>query len=150
MKHRSKYDTVVAGFTTTELLIVIVFVATLLAISAMAYNSMQVRAKTSAAQTTLTTLSKKLQAYHRITGVYPSTTNAVISDLSKYPGSKITSGDIAIGDPTADNGASTTRVELCGGGAGVKLTPFDYRTGAVSAIITNMGDVSGSCVTASA
>lgn len=150
MKQLGKRSTLARGFTATELLIVIVFVIALLVISAIAYNSMQTRANTSAAQTSLATFSKKIQAYHKLTGKYPAATNAVISDLSRYPESKLQTTELAIGVPTADSGGTTTKIELCGNGAGVKLTPFDYTIGTVSTTVTNMGDVSGACVLATA
>lgn len=63
------------GFTIVELLIVIVVIAILAAITIVAYNGIQQRARTSALQSELTNASKALDAarYRTTTELYPST-----------------------------------------------------------------------------
>lgn len=61
------------GFTIVELLIVIVVVAILAAISIVAYNGIQERARFSSMRSDLASLNKAIQLYHADNGVYPVT-----------------------------------------------------------------------------
>ncbi len=75
------------GFTIVELLIVIVVIAILAAITIVAYNGIQQRARTSALQSELTNASKALDAarYRTTTELYPSTlaeANISLSDAT--------------------------------------------------------------------
>lgn len=69
------------GFTIVELLIVIVVIAILAAISIVAYNGIQNRAKTSAGQQLANQVAKKAETYNTLNGQYPTfctlTTNAL-------------------------------------------------------------------------
>ncbi len=58
------------GFTLVELLIVIVVIAILAAISVVAYNGVQNRAKKAAGQETASTIQKKFEALNAIKGSY--------------------------------------------------------------------------------
>lgn len=60
------------GFTIVELLIVIVVIAILAAITIVAYNGIQNRAKASASQSLGANVEKKIEAYNTIGGVYPA------------------------------------------------------------------------------
>lgn len=60
------------GFTIVELLIVIVVIGILAAITIVAYNGIQKRAGTSAAQSLATSIDKKLEAWNSVTGSYPT------------------------------------------------------------------------------
>jgi prepilin-type N-terminal cleavage/methylation domain-containing protein len=152
MNKLNKHQTPSKGFTIVELLVVVVIIAILAAITVVAYSSMQTRAKNSAAQTTLNTFSKKVQAYYQLKGSYPATTTsgAFMSNLGTYPESRMPTSGLAISNATltGTNGTNTIRVSLCGTGAGVKLTPYDYTTGAESSTVTNLGDVTGTCTAA--
>ena len=63
----------IRGFTIVELLIVIVVIAILAAISVVAYNGIQQRAKFTAIQSDLTSMKKVIEAYNAINGSYPNT-----------------------------------------------------------------------------
>lgn len=76
MKYSSPYKlNKPIGFTIVELLIVIVVIAILAAISIVAYNGIQSRARASAASTGLSQAKKKLELYKVDNGSYPSTGN---------------------------------------------------------------------------
>lgn len=63
-----------AGFTIVELLIVIVVIAILAAISIVAYNGIQNRARNSARQEAVSTITKALELYYTENGFYPNAT----------------------------------------------------------------------------
>lgn len=65
------------GFTIVELLIVIVVIAILAAITIVAYNGIQNRAKTSSAQSAAANLDKKIETYNALNGQYPNTADTV-------------------------------------------------------------------------
>lgn len=69
-----------AGFTIVELLIVIVIIAILAAITIVAFNGIQDRARNSSIQTDLTNFSKKLELARVDTsdGLYPATLTATM------------------------------------------------------------------------
>lgn len=60
------------GFTIVELLIVIVVIAILAAITIVAYNGIQNRARTSAGQSLANSVAKKVEAFNAIESVYPT------------------------------------------------------------------------------
>lgn len=70
------------GFTIVELLIVIVVIGILAAITIVAYNGIQARAKDSRVQSDIQAVAKKIELYAAETGVYPSTgaLSTVLSD----------------------------------------------------------------------
>jgi prepilin-type N-terminal cleavage/methylation domain-containing protein len=63
----------ISGFTIVELLIVIVVIAILAAISIVAYNGIQERARFSAMRSDLSSLNKAIQLYYADNGTYPIT-----------------------------------------------------------------------------
>lgn len=71
------------GFTIVELLIVIVIIGILAAITTVAYNGVQNRARTAAAQALANQASKKVAAYYVSNGSYPTDLSAAeINDVS--------------------------------------------------------------------
>ncbi len=140
-----------SGFTIIELLVVVVIIAVLAAITIFALNSIQTRARNSAALATSHTFTKKVSAYYQLVGSYPSNTSTVVSTLATYRDSSLgTANSIVIGTPSSSNGTNTLKVELCGAGAGVKVIHFDFLAGTLSTTVTNIGNVSGTCVSATA
>lgn len=61
-----------SGFTIVELLIVVVIIAILAAITIVAYNGIQNRAKASAAQSLANSIVKKAEAFNAVESVYPA------------------------------------------------------------------------------
>jgi prepilin-type N-terminal cleavage/methylation domain-containing protein len=78
------------GFTIVELLIVIVVISILAAISVVAYNGIQDRAKKSKIQSEISVLAKQVEAYNATNGSYPLTggLNVVRSDANCSGGTK--------------------------------------------------------------
>lgn len=68
IKHKTKQR----GFTIVELLIVIVVIAILAAITIVAYNGIQTRARDSGRAADIATLQKVLEIYHADKGGYPN------------------------------------------------------------------------------
>lgn len=61
-----------SGFTIVELLIVIVVIGILAAITIVAFNGVQNRGKTAAAQSLADTVKKKAEAYNALNSTYPA------------------------------------------------------------------------------
>jgi prepilin-type N-terminal cleavage/methylation domain-containing protein len=143
------------GFTIVELLIVIVVIGILAAITIVAYNGVQSRARNSAAQSATENMAKKIEAFNAATGAYPvnNTTSNTTAQLATQHESSLTGSGLTIGTPTAANGSNTVKVELCGAtapGAGVTATGYkvwrwDYTTNAAQ---TGTPDESGGVTTA--
>lgn len=73
------------GFTIVELLIVIVVIAILAAITIVAYNGIQNRAKTTKAQTNAAAVQKVAEAYNADNSRYPGTSAEFSSTTTKLP-----------------------------------------------------------------
>jgi type IV pilus assembly protein PilA len=106
------------GFTIVELLIVIVVIAILAAISIVAYNGIQNRAKTSAGQQLASQIAKKAEAYNTLNGQYPTFCTLTIN-MTDSTGNPCSAGSVAAGtEARLDNPAAVVRT-----GAGV-ASPF--------------------------
>lgn len=140
------------GFTIVELLIVIVIIAILAAITIVAYNGIQNRARLSTATQTASNVVKKAEAYNAETGAYPTTfaalTNASQSTSYYMPSTAATRVNSIASAPSA---ANTIVFYTCGTAAGVKVGYWDFVAGAA---VTNTGttyiagDGSGTCTAA--
>lgn len=145
------------GFTIVELLIVIVIIAILAAIVIVAYNGIQSRANTSAAQQTANTLMKKVEAYNAIKGEYPKVTTTFVTDMATDNTSTLTGTGITINN-TGTASKTQFKVELCGTGAGVIISYWDYTVSALTTTTANtsgnksltLGTTSGTCTAATA
>ena len=111
MKHNQKTplrpspSTRGSGFTIVELLIVIVIIGILAAITIVAYNGIQNRARTSAAQSLAAQANKKVMAYQASEGSYPADlATAGVTDTSNLQYSVNNGGSPATYCLTATNG----------------------------------------------
>lgn len=79
------------GFTLVELLIVIVVIAILAAISIVAYNGIQDRARDTTAAETAAQLRTKIEAYNSVKGEYPAgaTPAALKTTMDAVPEAKL-------------------------------------------------------------
>jgi prepilin-type N-terminal cleavage/methylation domain-containing protein len=142
------------GFTIVELLIVIVIIAILAAITIVAYNGVQNRANLASSQSAANTLMKKVEAYNAIKSTYPKVTTTFVSDLATDNTSTLTGTGIGVYDGTTAS-KTNLKVELCGSGAGVRISYWDYTlsTPAITSATANasgnksllLGDTSGTC-----
>lgn len=73
------------GFTIVELLIVIVVIGILAAITIVAYNGIQTRAKNASIEQSVSTYKKALIAYATQHGSYPTVGGACLGAVSDYP-----------------------------------------------------------------
>ena len=131
------------GFTLVELLIVIVIIAILAAITIVAYNGIQNRAKASSSQATANSVQKKAQTYYTLTGVFPShtqlNTNAKPTDYTDSlteakldDSSMIENTPAGVSATTAKNGATVTYLGC--GTTGGKVGWWDYTKPTASAL----------------
>jgi prepilin-type N-terminal cleavage/methylation domain-containing protein len=150
------------GFTIVELLIVIVVIGILAAISIVAYNGVQNRAKTSTAQSTAVNVDKKAEIYlaDDTTTGFPATLTALTSTAAQtqtygVPATSVTAGTPVNG--TAPASANTIGYYKCGTGAtttapvapatnittqtGVRIDYYDYTTATVKSL--TVGTTSG-------
>lgn len=88
-----------SGFTLVELLIVIVVIAILAAISIVAYNGIQNRGKSSAAQELASQIQKKAEAYNTVESAYAT--------YAEFTGN---SGDNSAGNPAEAKLDDTSKV----------------------------------------
>lgn len=132
------------GFTIVELLIVVVIIAILAAITIVAYNGIQNRAKTSAAAGAASTLQKKLEAYNTdsTASIYPATVAAMglaadsASTWYMTTGATgaviVTAGATALAAAPAD--AKTIDYYQCNAGKGYKINYWDYSAPGIKTI----------------
>lgn len=146
------------GFTIVELLIVIVVIGILAAITIVAYNGVQSRARNSAAMSAAENVAKKIEAFNAATGAYPvhNTTNNVTAQLATQTESSLTGSGLTLASaPTTTNGTSTVRVELCSStgtalaagatAAGYKVFRIDYTTGVLATTPDESGGSTTTC-----
>ena len=142
------------GFTIVELLIVIVIIAILAAITIVAYNGIQNRAKTSAGQSAANSLVKKFEAINAVKGVYyTSSTGVAGAAINTYANTAPTATEAVIDNPsnviaatnattanltasTASNG-NVVSAFVCAGGANVWY--WDYTAASSNATLVKAG-----------
>lgn len=106
-----------SGFTIVELLIVIVVIAILAAITIVAYNGIQTRAKTTSSKNSAAQVQKKIEAYNAVKGSYPSA--SLTTDLNSITESSLSGSGISIAGPyptvmpTAATGVAAIKVDIC-------------------------------------
>ena len=146
------------GFTIVELLIVIVIIAILAAITIVAYNGIQNRAKTSSGQSLANSIAKKAEAYNaaRTTGSgYPTPAELV---AGSGPGEAVLDNTSAVEAYAASGAGLTTnaanyndgkkviyRQVNSGNGACVFYWDFTSGSGGARAIITAGNATSANC-----
>ena len=142
------------GFTLVELLIVIVIIAILAAITIVAYNGIQNRAKASSSQATANSIQKKAQAFNTIASAYPTNAelraNAKTGVSDSLAEAKLDDTSVVlttnVDATTAKNGTVVTYLGNCGtGGTGAKVGWWDYTKPAASALTwIYLGDATSS------
>lgn len=147
------------GFTIVELLIVVVIIAILAAITIVAYNGIQARSKSSAAQSTASMVAKKAEVYNAddTTTGYPATlaalTGAAATATYAIPAGSVVGLGAA---PTSTAAQNAVTFYKCGTGAtttapttaatvtsqtGVRVDYYDYSGGSIKS--ASAGQVSG-------
>jgi prepilin-type N-terminal cleavage/methylation domain-containing protein len=142
------------GFTIVELLIVIVVIAILAAITIVAYNGIQNRAKTSSGQAAANSMVKKFEAINAIKGVYYSNTTAAGvagAALNTYSAAAPAAGEATIDNPatviaatgpaaatqsglTAATATGTVSTWACANGLGADVFYWDYTANAAAVV----------------
>ena len=113
------------GFTIVELLIVIVVIAILAAITIVAYNGIQNRAKSSAGQSAANALVKKVEAFNTLNSTYP-TYCQLVTNSNTPTGAAPAAGTTGVGtcaaggtnagsEPKLDNTTSITPASAAAG-----------------------------------
>jgi prepilin-type N-terminal cleavage/methylation domain-containing protein len=136
------------GFTIVELLIVIVVIAILAAITIVAYNGITNRAKSTKAQSTASSMVKKLEAYNAEIGNYPATFSLLTSAASSTtyyvaPTDATFVATTAISAPTDEK---SINFATCTGPVGVRVSYWKYDgTAAIQYLYAGGATASSTC-----
>jgi prepilin-type N-terminal cleavage/methylation domain-containing protein len=137
------------GFTIVELLIVIVVIAILAAITIVAYNGIQNRAKTSAGQALANTIAKKAEAYNTLNSTYPTYCQFVLNvttvTTNTPPAAGTTGAGSCAGNTSAGLEAKLDNVSNITPGAATApgITQANANSGNVVAWVPCTGGVGG-------
>lgn len=153
-----------SGFTIVELLIVVVVIAILAAITIVAYNGIQNRAKSSAAQALANNVAKKAEAYNTVastygafcqfkegrtdsTGTAPYTTCSAGTPANAVGNEALldaaTKAALSGANPTDEK---TVRYYMCDTGAGARVVYYDVnKSGGAGLVTINIGTSQTSC-----
>ena len=138
------------GFTIVELLIVIVVIAILAAITIVAYNGIQSRARNSAAQSAAETMQKKIEAFNSVTGAYPVSGSSLATQLNGQNESSLNGANLSEGTPTSSNGTNTVLVKFCTAptaATGYQIFYYDFTAGSVPSTPQVQGGTNGTTCT---
>lgn len=139
------------GFTIVELLIVIVIIAILAAITIVAYNGIQTRAKASAVQATVNTVIKKAESANAVANAYPQNAAGFTAQKdSDMTGSGVTFVTTA---PTSTTNSPTSVVYTpCTGtaGTGAVITYWDYNANNTATKSIGQPTAAGTCTAGTA
>ena len=134
------------GFTIVELLIVIVVIGILAAITIVAYNGVQNRARTTQNDTNAREIANKAEAYAADNnGAYPTVANLTGAPAgSSYQLCTTAAGVI---QSEAPGSGTPTKVQYlnCGPNNGYKVQAWDYTTGALATTIRTGGNTTAPC-----
>jgi type IV pilus assembly protein PilA len=135
-----------SGFTIVELLIVVVVIAILAAITIVAYNGIQNRAKKSSAISTAQSVLKKIEAYEAVVGSYPTTTGQLTAAAANNEPYSVTGVNFVYAFPSsAPSNENTIIITTCDSAQGNQIVYWDYE--AKNIAVLNAGTVtpSSSC-----
>ena len=119
------------GFTIVELLIVIVVIAILAAITIVAYNGIQNRAKASSAQSLANNVAKKAEAFNVTGSAYPATVTAFEAATGEAELDAATKTALTISVPTDEK---TVQYRYCDTGKGAQVVWYDATSSSTKTI----------------
>ena len=137
------------GFTIVELLIVIVVIAILAAITIVAYNGIQQRARGSASQASAETVQKKAEAANAIKSSYPK----AVTDFTAQQDSDLTGSGITFDTGTSMSAAPASPQHVIylycsdSGANQYKILYWNYGASPAASASVTGGDTSSSCTT---